>query len=116
MDDINGDMWLIKTNPEGDIIWTRTYGEDGGEDAWSVVQTPDGGFILAGNTSSYSIPRMQFVRVYFESNLTNKSVIDVVVDGNNIKVTFHKPVRAIASGQSIVLYDNDVCLGGGEII
>jgi len=41
---------------------------------------------------------------------------DVVVEGESVKVTFRKPVRAITAGQSIVLYENNVCLGGGEII
>jgi tRNA-uridine 2-sulfurtransferase len=35
---------------------------------------------------------------------------------NHVCIKFHNPVRAITAGQSIVLYDNDVCLGGGEII
>ncbi len=33
-----------------------------------------------------------------------------------VKIMFHTPVRAITAGQSVVLYDNNVCLGGGEII
>ncbi len=46
-------------------------------------------------------------------------VVSVVPSSNsssNLKVEFKSPVRAIASGQSLVLYDGDVCLGGGEIV
>lgn len=32
------------------------------------------------------------------------------------KVTFSKPQKAIASGQSLVLYDKNICVGGGVIV
>lgn len=35
---------------------------------------------------------------------------------NNWQVTFSKSSLAVASGQSLVLYDNEVCLGGGAIV
>lgn len=38
-----------------------------------------------------------------------------VVKTDKIKVVFDEPARAITSGQSVVLYLDDVCLGGGEI-
>lgn len=35
---------------------------------------------------------------------------------STMEVTFSKPQFAIAPGQSVVLYDGDICLGGGVII
>jgi len=47
------DAWLIKTDIEGDTLWTRTYGGQLTETAQSVQQTTDGGFIVTGLTESF---------------------------------------------------------------
>ena len=39
----------------------------------------------------------------------------VVCDGGKVKVTFDRPQRAAAKGQSLVIYDGDTVLGGGVI-
>jgi len=46
-------VYLIKTNTSGDTLWTRTYG--GRDDDWgySVQQTADGGYVIAGTTFSF---------------------------------------------------------------
>jgi tRNA-specific 2-thiouridylase len=37
------------------------------------------------------------------------------VDGGEIAVAFPRPQRAVTPGQSVVLYDGEVCLGGAVI-
>jgi hypothetical protein len=48
-----GDVYLIKTNASGDTLWTRTYGDSSSDHGYSVQQTSDGGYIIAGETWSF---------------------------------------------------------------
>lgn len=45
----NQDIILIKTNPVGDTLWTKTFGGVGSDDANSVQQLSDNGYLIAGN-------------------------------------------------------------------
>ena len=49
----SSDVYLIKTGPLGDTLWTRTYGDTAYDCGNSVAQTTDGGYIIAGFTTSY---------------------------------------------------------------
>jgi hypothetical protein len=46
------DFWLVKVNSTGSVLWSQTYGGLGSEQGFSLFQTTDGGYALAGNTNS----------------------------------------------------------------
>jgi len=47
------DVWLVKTDVAGNEQWNQTYGGTGSDQGWSVVETGDGGYAVAGFTESY---------------------------------------------------------------
>ena len=48
---------------EGDTLWTRVYGDTANQMAYSVVQTSDGGFAVAGYTGGYDTADFWLIKI-----------------------------------------------------
>lgn len=46
------DAWVIKLDSTGYIQWQKCLGGSGWEESWSIRQTYDGGYVVAGTSSS----------------------------------------------------------------
>jgi hypothetical protein len=46
-------VWLLKTDANGDTLWAKTYGGNEDDQGRCVEQTPDGGYIVAAITNSF---------------------------------------------------------------
>ncbi len=47
------DVWVIRTDGEGNALWTRTYGGADDELAWAFHETSEGGYVIAAQTESF---------------------------------------------------------------
>ena len=46
----DADAWLVRTDSDGNALWSQTYGGANTDFAYSIVQISDGGFAIAGQT------------------------------------------------------------------
>ena len=99
----DSDVYLIKTDGNGDSLWTRTFGGENQDYCNSVQQTTDGGYIITGRTESYGAG--------------NKDVYLIKTDGNGDSL-WTKTFGGISFDNGIsVQQTNDggyIILGGTE--
>ncbi|HEY3295122.1 MAG TPA: T9SS type A sorting domain-containing protein [bacterium] len=50
---VGGDVYVVKTDGDGNLLWSRSWGGAGLDVAESAVELPDGGFLVAGETTSF---------------------------------------------------------------
>lgn len=50
---LKNDAFLMKTDANGSLLWAKTFGGAEQDYAYSLLQTSDGGFLLAGSTISF---------------------------------------------------------------
>jgi TolB-like protein len=62
------DAWLIKTDSDGNVLWSNFYGGAKWDEGWSVKETFDGGFIIAGATESYGAGKFDIFLIRTDSN------------------------------------------------
>lgn len=48
----SSDIWVIKLDPSGNLVWQKCLGGTGSEGSVRIRQTGDGGYVLAGSTDS----------------------------------------------------------------
>jgi len=47
------DMWLLRLDPDGDVLWERTFGGASYDFGTGSISDPAGGFLVAGATDSF---------------------------------------------------------------
>jgi hypothetical protein len=47
------DVYVVKIDSSGNVLWTKTIGGGSDDEAWSITQSSDEGFAIAGYTQSF---------------------------------------------------------------
>ncbi len=51
----NSDVYVVKIDSAGNLLWTKTIGGRGDDIGNSIIQTHDGGYAIAGYTNSFGV-------------------------------------------------------------
>ncbi len=78
----DADIWLVRTDKNGDTLWTKRYGGTGGEWAYSIDTCVGGGFVIGGNTTSYGSGTPSASNWYFIRTDQNGDTLLTRVYGN----------------------------------
>ncbi|MDD5529587.1 MAG: T9SS type A sorting domain-containing protein [bacterium] len=80
--DSSSNFYLIKIDSLGDTLWTKTFGGTSDDFAWSVQQTQDSGFIIAGYTMSFGSGEEDFYLI--KTNLSGDTLWTKTYGGNYV--------------------------------
>jgi len=73
----DGDIFVVKLDSSGNIVWAKTIGGSKGDGALKIVKSSDGGYVLAGWTESFGGGGIYIVKtdsnlnVCFSQNVTS---------------------------------------------
>ncbi len=62
------DIWLLKTDLNGDTLWTKTYGGSNWEVSYSINKLPDSTYIIAGETFSFGSGLRDMYAIHIDAN------------------------------------------------
>ncbi|MBK0403509.1 T9SS type A sorting domain-containing protein [Adhaeribacter sp. BT258] len=88
------DYWILKLDPNGNITWDKTFGGNNEDILFSIEQSSDEGFILAGHSNSnISIDKSQVTQGAYDFwvirlNKTGNKVWDKTIGGSNNDLCF----------------------------
>jgi len=114
------DFWVLRLDKDGNVLWQKTYGGLGNDGAYSIRQTSDVGYIVAGYTYSFGAvtPDFWVLKIDSNGNITgcsaegssNATVKTTNVSGASSSVTVASP-NVITGTSNATIKDTTVSPG-----
>jgi hypothetical protein len=96
---------------DGALAWNRTYGGTNGDFAFSLAQTTDGGYVVAGQTSSFGIGNCDFWLV--KTDLTGNIQWNQTYGGTDLDFAY-SAVQTIDHGYALAGYTSSYGAGASD--
>jgi hypothetical protein len=92
------DIALMKVNPNGNLLWIKTFGGTEEDVGRSIIQTADGNYVITGTTNSFNALQTDIGLMKVD---TNGNLLWIkIIGGNNTEVGWD--VKQIAGGGYII--------------
>jgi hypothetical protein len=106
------DVWLLKLDSNGDLVWTATFSTTDPEYGYGIAQANDGGFVVTGYQETVVSPDQNFILVKFSSS--GALAWSTVFDNGGFDVAYD--VDACADGGFVICGRSDGGSSGDEIV
>jgi hypothetical protein len=102
----NADIWAVKFNDEGSIVWEKNYGGASFDSARDIKKLNNGDFAIIGNTRSSTLD--------FSSNYGQNDIALLIIDANgHLKNTYTGGGSGLDFGEALIqTQDNAILLVG----
>ena len=116
----HSNFYVVKLDSSGNVLWTKTIGGSDYDFAYSIIQSSDGGYVVAGYTESFGAGGYDFYlvkldsnwNVCFSQNITNYSVSSNVgsfSSPSTVAISQSPTVNTVSSTVSYGGSVSDVC-------
>ena len=112
----NYDMYIVKLSSTGSLQWSKTVGGTGDDEAYSIIQTTDGGYVVAGFTNSFGAGGydMFIVKLDANGNTCANSTSPSSITGTGGNET--SPTSTITTPNPTVTSPSPTVSSGGTVI
>jgi len=109
------DIYVVKTDENGDLLWEKTFGGAGNDYAFGIAQTSDGGYIITGSSSSFGEPHedlyvLKIIEIEGHATIEGKVYYDKNGDcsfTDGIDIPLANRIIQAAPGPYMVFSDNN---------